>query len=484
MEDEYSNYKDCIPIEVPKNDYELFIETLETKINNEYNDYLKMNAKVLHDSDKLNLNFIILIYEETSLNPFEDEITLSIEFIDGERPYVQIISNFIKPTMYDYRNYFLCLSSKLNYVFQIKHISDCQITLEEIVSNIKFFLHHIKDCEQFKIYIYFGEYDKNHIYHINDFLRNSNKINFYRINQIKDYKLYDKILYIICTEIYFIVFEPVESNKSLGTILFYNKLSEIEFHFEEIGYIYEKKEMKKRLKIIVYKNNNKIIFKDFDNEIKSSNKVKIMKLSKSNDDLDKAFNTFKSDNINNIENKINKQNIKKRRNSNKINKSKTDNQIITNNIINEGIHYDSNSAFEFLFVYKDEDDDNEVVILQNQYIFFKQLITKKGILKDIGYVSIISTYRLLFGHPFKINESKNLLLKIKSDIDKLICYNEKLYEKYKDSKKEFNKKRIKIIINNIIYLCTKITGSLYEENKINFYINIMRKYAEIHQNIF
>ena len=479
MDDEYLQYKDYIPIEIPKNDYELFIETLETKINGDYNDYLKMNAKVLHDTDKLNLNFIITIYEETSLNPFEDEIIFYIEFIDGERPYVQIISNFITPTMYDYRNYFLCLSKKFNYVFKKSKLAECQITLEELVSNIKYFLYYLKDCENFKTYIYFGEYDTNHVYHINDFMRN-NKINFFKINQIKDYQFYDKILYVICTEIYFIVFEPIESNKALGIILFYNQLSEIEFNFEEVGYIYDKKEMKKRLKVIVSKTNHRILFKESDDEIKSSNKVKIMKLSQLHNSLKKPFKTFKTDSIS-IEKNINDKNIKKHKKSQKL--SKSNRQSIQNNIINEDSTYDSNNNFEFLFVYKDEDDDNEVVILQNQYILFKQLIAKKSVLEDIGYANIISTYRLLFGHPFKINESKNLLRKIKEEIDKLIDYNKKLCEKYKDSKKEFDKKRIKKIINNIIYLCTKITGSLYEEDKINSYINIMRNYAEISQNI-
>ena len=477
MDDEYLD----IPIEAPKNDYELFIESLELKINRDYNDYLIVNAKVLHDSEKVNLNFQILIYEDTKMNPFNNDILFNIEYIDGEQPYIQILSNFIKPTMYDLKNYYLCLSSKIDYIFDSSNLSYCQLSVEEIFKNIKFFLYHLKELDNFKIFIYFGEYNKKHIYQMNDFMRNREKLDFFRVNQIKEDQFIDKILYIVCTEIYFIVFEPIESNKSLGKILFYKKLSELEFHFEEIGYSYDKKEMKKRLKIIVLDNKNQKLFNDSNYEYKISSKVQISKLVTLNHYINNTINI--SNKIHNLNfpletktnNKNSKRNSKIYKNKDHLNTNNTINQTINYNY--EDIPYNTKNTFEFLFFYNDEIDDNETLILQNQYILFKKFISKQKILSDIGYPSIISFYRLLFGHPLNKKVVNNSQAEAKEEIDKLINYNEKLYEKYKDSKKEFDKKRIKILVKNIIFLCSTITGLLIDENSINLYIDIMRKYA-------
>ena len=97
---------DIVPIDAPKDNYELLVESIETKINLDYKDSLKMNGKILHDEEKKILNYYILVYNNSDINPFDDDIELNIEFIDQELPYVQIISNFLTPTMYDLRNYF------------------------------------------------------------------------------------------------------------------------------------------------------------------------------------------------------------------------------------------------------------------------------------------------------------------------------------------------------------------------------------------
>ena len=466
------NYNDYSPIDLPKNDYELFIETLEAKFNNEYNDYLKVNGKLLHDSDKINFNFNIVAYYNTEINPFDEEIEFFIEFIEKEKPYIQIISNFIRPTMYDIKNYFLCLSSKSNYIFEINTLEKFQLILEEIVSNIKYFLFHVKECESFKIFIYFGEYDINHLYHINDFLKNNETMEFFRINPISNDKFYEKMLYIICTQIFLIVFNPIENNKSLGRILFFVKLSDIDFNFEEIEYYNKKKKVKKRLKVIISEKKNRSLYKKFEEISGNSTSIKIFKIYDYNNSINK--------NINN-ENENIEENVKKDENfkKNKINKANSNNSMNNNIIINmDNIKNNKKSKFEFLFIDKNEDDDNEVLILQNQYLMFKKLISKKGVLDDIKYDSIIFSYRLLFGH-LNIDEKKHSLYKIKEDIEKLIDYDEKLYYKYKDNKKGFEQNILQKTIDNIIYLCTKISGILSDDNKINFYIDKMKKYAEI-----
>ena len=482
MDDEY---KDYTPIDAPLNENELFIESLCLKLNGDYNDYLKINGKVLHSTNKLNLSFDILLYDDTEINPFEEEIKLNIEFIENERPYIQILSNFLRPTMYDIKNYYFCLSSKLKYIFKSTDLANCQLILEEIMSNIGYFINHIKDCESFKIFIYFGEYEINHIYHINDFLRNSQRIEFFRINQIKNDKFYDKLLYIVCTEIYFILFEPIEDNKSLAKILFYKKLSDIEFNFEEIGFCYDKKEVKKRLKIIVNENKNRKLLKEKDEEIKTNNKITIRQLSSINNNINSNFNisanseSFKAFR----ESVLNNGTIKKKRNS-LINISETNNnvQLKPKNIINlDDDNIFNKNKFEFLFYDKNEEDDNDILILQNQYIFFKRIIAKKGVLDDIKYNSIISLSRLIFTHP--VNEKKLSLHKLRVNIDRLIEYNEKLYEKHKNMKRNNDKQIIKNCIENIIYLCTKISGALFNDDKINYYLDKMKLYTSKNEYI-
>lgn len=467
MESDYVNYN---PLEKSTDINELFVESLELKFNKEYNDDIKMNGKILYDTEKLNLHFDILLYDNSEINPTDDEIELNIDFIEDEIPYIQIISNLLTPTLYDIKNYFFCLSSNTTYIFKRTKLDKCQLIFEEIFSNIKLFLYNIRESQALKTYIYFGEYNTNHIYHINNFLRNSERINFFRINRIKNNIFYDKMLYIICTELYIILFEPIENNKSLGKILFYNKLSETKFHFEEIGISYDKKEEpKKRLKIILYDSNNKILYRESNEELQS-NKVIITKLyNDKNNSIDKnEFNHY-SENI------IKKDSFKNRKRN-----SKTNIEEVKKNTINikENISYDTKNIFEFIFINKKEYVD-DAILLQNEYISFKKIISKKNIIDDIGYKCIITYYRLLFGQSIKQYERKTYIKKTKEEFDNIIEYNEKLYDKYKNIKTEFSKKRIKYIINNLIFLCTKISGLLYDDETINFYLNKMRKYAEL-----
>ena len=487
---------DIIPIDMPKNQFELFIETLEYRINQIY--ILKINGKLLHDTEKINIHFDALLYDNSEINPFDEDIELSIDFFEDEIPYVQIMSNFHNPTFYDIKNYFLCLSSNEHYIFRKSRLDKCQLALEEIFSNIKYFLYHIRECEQMKTFIYFGEYNYDHVYHINNFLRNNEKIDFFRINRIKDNKFYEKMLYIICTELYIIVFDPIEENKSLGRILFYTKLSDTEFHFEEIGFSIEKSEPKKRLKVILVDTKNRLFFRESNEEIKSSSKINLIKINsdkrkhkdkhkekRNNQDSDTEEDSEKTDEINHYyENKIKKGSFKKKKRNSGIlkldtkNLEKIEKAQTTNNII-EKDDFSSKNTFEFSFINFKEDEDNDTLLLQNEYTLFKKFIIRKEIFANIKYNSIITPYRLLFGHSLAQNEKIISIRKMKDDIDKLIEYNEKIYEKYKDSKKEFDQKRKVKSVNNIIFLCSKISGALSEDDTINNYLDKMRNYAVI-----
>ena len=174
---------------------------------------------------------------------------------------MEIESAFLEPTLYDLKNYFLCLSKKTDYIFKYKYLGKSQIVLLDIISNIQSFLYHLYNCELSKTFIYFGEYQLNHIYHINNFLKNAEILDFFRINRIENEKLFDKIFYIIVTELYLIAFEPENSNKSLAKILFFKKLTEISIKFEEIYYYLDNK-LKKKLKLIIEDVEKRILFKE------------------------------------------------------------------------------------------------------------------------------------------------------------------------------------------------------------------------------
>ena len=66
------------------------------------------------------------------------------------------------------------------------------------------------------------------------------------------------------------------------------------------------------------------------------------------------------------------------------------------------------------------------------------------------------------------------------EIDKLIEYNEKLFNKYSKRKTNVDKKILNNAINNIIFLCTEITSTLIygKDNIINNYVEKIRKYSK------
>ena len=277
-------------------DYNLLIESLELKINQKYNNLLKVQGKLLHETKNINIFYFIFIHKSTEINPFEADIEINVEFIENEPPYIQIMTNFLEPTLYDLKNYFLCLSKKTDYIFKYKYLGKSQIVLLDIISNIQSFLYHLYNCELSKTFIYFGEYQLNHIYHINNFLKNAEILDFFRINRIENEKLFDKIFYIIVTELYLIAFEPENSNKSLAKILFFKKLTEISIKFEEIYYYLDNK-LKKKLKLIIEDVEKRILFKE--NNINLMNeKVRIFDINYNLELLNNNNNNIRNEKTN------------------------------------------------------------------------------------------------------------------------------------------------------------------------------------------
>ena len=456
-------------------DYILFIESLELKLNKQYKNIIKLQGKLLHETENINILFDVFLYKNTEINPFEADIEISIEFIENEAPYVQIMTNFLEPTLYDIKNYFLCLSKKKDYIFQSKYMGKCQIVFLEIISNMQIFLYHLYNCELFKTFVYFGEYNMNHIYHINNFLQNNEIIDFFRINRIDNEKFYEKILYIIITELHLIVFEPNDNNKSLCKILFYKKLSEIFINCEEVKYSTKDKTTKK-LKVSIKDIKNNILFIKKHDKNMINDKIKILKKdnnSKSNRYIPKSNEII----INTKNYKIADSNKKEKQEDNYDNKFKTlnSNQSILNNNQNN-----SYNKFEFLFINEEEKDDLKFENLKKEYENYKKFEQKKKILLENQYQNIISAYWLIFNYLNDLNKTGYSLQENIDEIDKLIEYNEKLFNKYSKRKTNVDKKILNNAINNIIFLCTEITSTLINEkdNIINNYVEKIRKYSK------
>ena len=451
---------DLIEANEDEKDYNLLIESLELKINKKYNNLLRTQGKLLHETEHINILYYIFINKSTEINPFEVDIEMSVEFIEKEPPYIQILTNFLEPTLYDLKNYFLCLTKKTDYIFEYKYLGKCQIVFLDIISNIQPFLFYLYNCELFKTFIYFGEYHLNHIYHINNFLKNDEALDFFRINRTKNSKLFNKILYIIITELYLLVFEPENNNKSLGKILFYKKLSEISIQFEEVNCL-ENDKIKKKLKLIISDIKMKILFKeDYNKENSINEEIKIVE----------------SDyNINKKDLKNNNKNLKNHNNEHSINNiNKLVNPLIAEDRKNKNIFC---YKFEFLFINTDENKDN----IQVEYEYFKKFGLKKLVLNKKEYKNIISPYFLLFNCLNSIDIKNYSLEENKDEINKLIEYNEKLFQKYFRRINNIEKIILNNAIKNIIFLCSEMTSCLINDDDtiINFYVEKLKKYSNI-----
>ena len=189
-----------------------------------------ITGKLLYYSSEPTLYYLVKVYKKTNINPFEQEILFSIEFINGETPYVSILSDCFEPTMNDNRNYFRCLTKEHKYIFYFNEYSISRIILKFMISGIQNFLRVVKESIEIKHFIYFGEYEFRHVYQINDFLKNKNK--FYRIIEIDDNNRENE-LFIIFTKLYFMIFEPFEDDKNLIKLIFLKELNEIDFNYNK-----------------------------------------------------------------------------------------------------------------------------------------------------------------------------------------------------------------------------------------------------------
>ena len=207
--------------------YEKFL--IQTIDDFKDNKNISLNSKILHYLPNPTLYFYISVHKNTNINPFNNEIIISVEFINGEIPYVAILTDFIEPSYNDNRNYYRCLTKEHDYIFSLENFEESKNILKLIVSGIKNFLTFVQESNEIDCFVYFGEYEFSHIYQVNDFLRN--KFEFYRIFEIKDNEKTE--IFIIFTHLYFMIFQPLEFDKCLIKLIFYMELNEINFVFDK-----------------------------------------------------------------------------------------------------------------------------------------------------------------------------------------------------------------------------------------------------------
>ena len=129
--------------------YQQFI--LKTINDFKENNDITINGKLLYYSSEPTLYYIVKVHKKTDINPFEQDILFSFEFINGETPYVTILSDFFEPTMNDNRNYYRCLTKEHKYIFYFNEYSISRIILKFMISGIKNFLRFVKESIEMNI---------------------------------------------------------------------------------------------------------------------------------------------------------------------------------------------------------------------------------------------------------------------------------------------------------------------------------------------
>ena len=278
-------------------------QILLDKFNKE--DIMNISFKKL--INKSNLYFSLRYYKNTELNPYNKDICFSITLEDKE-PYkiinIKCLTSFCFPSFCDGRNFYKAIlninnkkfennenENKINTkenkkIFYINNeYNDDISSLEIIIDLIPDFIKEIKKNEEMKHLLKFGEgeYNADEIYDVNDFLiGNNNK--FYRAKQIIEQKEFDR--YIIITDIYFILIEPLEEFKNKGLLLFFgflHKLEKEETNDENIFNLnWSKNRNQNKITIkIKMENNKESLFKIIENKIKllakKYNNIKVLK---------------------------------------------------------------------------------------------------------------------------------------------------------------------------------------------------------------
>ena len=401
---------------------EYIIETIE--YFKKYTD-IKLFSKILHYLDKPTFYYYCTVKEDTKTNLFKKDIEFCFEFIDGEIPYVTILTEITENLMNDNRNYYRCLTKEHNYIFHLDNFKSQKQILELMIQGIGNFLTFVNESLSINTFVYFGEYEFNHIYQINDFLQNKAYLNFYRINEIINNKQEEK--YIFFTKLYFLLFEPLKEDKALIKL----ELCEI---LKDINISFDKNDVKDSLilKMSSPRFNEETIEFLLINRKRISKEIKEIKETKEDDNKEKK-------NSNNNENNGNQNNIKGKKDNNM-------NQI------------------------KKNEKNNYSILIKEWFTYLDMNDFKK-------YDLVIEDYSMIFsGFRGNLNVKDGENDKI-GKYNKYIEFYEKIVSYYENKNDTNNKNRIHQLIGELIYLCSELVN--YAQNKKwekNEYLLKVKKY--------
>jgi hypothetical protein len=175
-----------------------------------------------HNMSVNNLNITISYKKYTELNPLSQNLHFSIAVNENNPevlPYVRCLTDFYFPTICDNRNLLYSIINH-NWVEESK--------FEEIIEKIPYFLYRVIENTNNKVLVYYGDYYIDRIYDMNDFHINQH-IDFYKIKDtvFKKGKNIEKPRYIVLTDIYFLLFDPVPGNKNLAKLIFWGDVRQI-----------------------------------------------------------------------------------------------------------------------------------------------------------------------------------------------------------------------------------------------------------------
>ena len=497
MEDNNTDVKNSqnIPQDIKNISLDLFIEKISKNLS--IKKKIHITGKILNyitekeDKEKT-IYFAFNVFKKTEINPFISDVLIDIEFSQNKIPYARLRSDFILPSMYDNRNFFYCLTNEHDFIYNYKELDKLENVLNEIINKgIENLLFCLKENSEINSFIYYGEYKLRSIYNMNDFLENYKLIKFYRVNQVLDKgkKIDEK--YIVVTQLYFLIFKPLENDKTFAELIFLINLKKIIFEYKKsfcqklnsntlILYIednYTPIGKKYEFEFAFIDRSRPPVVRKYEVEDSEEDEVNKNKDLNSNNKNDEKHDDKKEDNENkNNKNKINKndnnkqlinenKDIKKDIKSNDDNKNNINNiKIINNNII------------------KNEENDE-----WDKYYQFEEEIEKKQ--KEINfkkYKLVIENYKPLFNHRSIEEEKKENELIYKSiimDYEKMFNHCEEIYNYYlkKNDNKKY-KKRMEYYIVNITFFCAELIR-FYDLEKSNYhkYFDKMKYYLNLNE---
>ena len=409
---------------------EYIIETIEYL--KKYTD-IKLFSKILHYLDKPTFYYYCTVIENTKINPFKKDIQFCFEFIDGEIPYVTILTEINEQLMNDNRNYYRCLTKEHNYIFHLDKFKTQKQILESMIQGIGNFLTFVNESLSINTFVYFGEYEFNHTYQINDFLQNKAYLNFYRINEIINKKQEEK--YIFFTKLYFLLFEPLKEDKALIKL----ELCEI---LKDINISFDKNDIKDSLILKMSSprfNEETIEFFLIDRKRNTKDKKEMKEIKEDN-------KKKKKDSINNENNIEDVKNINENQNKIKGNKDNNMNQI------------------------KKIEKKNYSILIKEWFTYLDMNDFKK-------YNLVLEDYRMIFsGFRGNLNVKEGENDKI-DKYNKYIKFYEKIVSYYENKNDKNNNNRIHQLIGELIYLCSELVNLAQNKKwQNNEYLLKVKKY--------